>query len=367
VEPTESDEPDATADSGERPSRGRRRSSLVRSVASVAIGIALLVGVLPRLADLSEVWAAVRMMTWWGEVPALAAVAAFNIVTYQWVMMAALPGLRLRHAFLAGQISTAVSNTVPAGSLVGIGVTYAILSSVGHGTAAIARASVLTGWWNTLVKLAFPMVALLVLAVQGDINEGLLSAAAVGLALLLGAVGILVATTWSDRLARAAGRLAARVVDAIRRPFGKGPVGDWAEGFVRFRQQSASLLQRRWAHLTGATLLSHLSLFAVLYVSLRFLGVPASDVSGPEAFGAFSVVRLATALPITPGGLGIVEVGMSAALVVAGGAEALVVAAVLVYRVLTYLLQVVLGLVSMVVWRREDRAGASKVFRPEPT
>ena len=79
---------------------------------------------------------------------------------------------------MAGQISTAVTNTVPAGSLVGIGVTYAILSSFGHQGAAIALAAVLTGWWNTLVKFGLPVVALLGLSLQGDVNEGLLSAAA---------------------------------------------------------------------------------------------------------------------------------------------------------------------------------------------
>jgi uncharacterized protein (TIRG00374 family) len=81
------------------------------------------------------------------------------------------------------------------------------------------------------------------------------------------------------------------------------------------------------------------------------MGVPASDVSGPEALAAFAVVRLFTAVPITPGNLGIVEVGLTAALVVAGGEESLVVAAVLIYRALSYLLQVPLGLVAYAIWR----------------
>ncbi len=77
------------------------------------------------------------------------------------------------------------------------------------------------------------------------------------------------------------------------------------------------------------------------------------QVTWAEALGAFAFVRLATALPITPGGLGIVEVGMTAALVLAGGLESAVVAAVLVYRVLTYGLQVPLGMVSYAVWQRQ--------------
>ncbi|HSR14453.1 MAG TPA: YbhN family protein, partial [Gemmatimonadales bacterium] len=90
----------------------------------------------------------------------------------------------------------------------------------------------------------------------------------------------------------------------------------------------------------------------------RVTGVGADQVTAAEALGAFAIVRLATALPITPGGIGIVEVGMSAALVVTGGEETAVVAAVLVYRVLTYLLQVALGVVSYFFWRRACRREA---------
>jgi uncharacterized protein (TIRG00374 family) len=56
-------------------------------------------------------------------------------------------------------------------------------------------------------------------------------------------------------------------------------------------------------------------------------------------------------VPLTPGNIGIIEVGLAAGLVVAGGDESLVVAAVLIYRSLSYLLQVPLGLIAYVIWR----------------
>jgi uncharacterized membrane protein YbhN (UPF0104 family) len=64
-------------------------------------------------------------------------------------------------------------------------------------------------------------------------------------------------------------------------------------------------------------------------------------------------------LPITPGGVGVIELGMSAALVVAGGAEAQVVAAVLVYRALTYALQIPVGLVCWIIWRSRPHRPAT--------
>ena len=70
-------------------------------------------------------------------------------------------------------------------------------------------------------------------------------------------------------------------------------------------------------------------------------------------------MRLATAVPITPGGLGLVEVGMTAALVLVAGdgeqVEAAIMAAVLLFRALTYLFQVMLGVVCYLIWQREAR------------
>jgi uncharacterized protein (TIRG00374 family) len=340
------------------PPRSGKAKRIIQAVVSLAIGWALLVGVLPRLADLGEVWATVRGMTFI-QTAVLIGIAVWNVFGYQLVMMASLPGLRFRHAFLTGQIAAAVTNTVPAGSVVGIGVTYAVLSSFGHGAGNIAMASVLSGWWNALTIFALPSVAALVLALRGSTNTLLLSAAGVGLALLAAAIAVLVLVSTSERFARALGRISGRFVSGLRRLWRKGPVGGWDEGLARFQRGSAVLIRERWHLLTLATLVSHLSIFWVLLACLRDLGVGPEVISWPEALGAFAVVRLATAVPITPGGLGLVEVGLTAALVLIAGeaaaAESAVVAAVLLFRALTFLFQVMLGLVCYLAWRLEAR------------
>lgn len=337
------------------PSRAKR---LLQAVISLAIGWALLFGVLPRLADLNEVWTAVRSLTFL-QTAVLIGIAVWNLLGYQLVMMAALPGLRLRQAFLTGQIAAAVTNTVPAGSVVGIGVTYAVLSSFGHRAASIAMAAVLSGWWNTLVIFGLPSGAALILALRGGSNPLLLSAAGVGLALLAAAIAVLVLASTSERFARALGRVAARAVSALRRPFRRGPVSGWDEGFARFQRGSAMLIRQRWHLLTAATVISHLSVFWVLLACLRDLGVGPEVISWPEALGAFAVVRLATAVPITPGGLGLVEVGLTAALLLIAGTgaarESAIVAAVLLFRALTFLFQVILGIGCYLFWRRQAR------------
>jgi hypothetical protein len=83
--------------------------------------------------------------------------------------------------------------------------------------------------------------------------------------------------------------------------------------FVRFRKRTNSLLELRWHVLTLATLAGHLTVYLVLLVSLRVLGVTADEVTAVEAFAAWSFVRLLGSIPITPGGLGVVELGVTTA------------------------------------------------------
>ncbi len=340
-----------SAPEGGNPREPKRRwRRLLGVAASFALVAALLMGVLPTMADFGEVWDAIQSLTWL-ETASLFAAAGWNIITYQFIILAALPGLTLLRAFVVGQVSTSVTNTLPAGSAIGVGVTYAMFSSFGFATGSIAIASVVTGLWNTFVKLALPVVALALLTVSGSSNRALQSASLIGIAVLIGTIGLLTLIMSSERSARRAGERLGAIASQLTRPFKRGPFQEWGAGFVRFRSQSIHLLHRRWHLITLATVVSHLSLFALLLMSLRHMGVSADTVTGAEALAAFAVVRLVTAIPITPGNLGIVEVGLTAALVVAGGDESLVVAAVLIYRALSYLLQVPLGLVAYVIWR----------------
>jgi len=66
----------------------------------------------------------------------------------------------------------------------------------------------------------------------------------------------------------------------------------------------------------------------------------------------FSFARLLTAIPFTPGGLGVIELALITGLSAAGGPRASVTAAVLVFRALTYVLPIPLGAVTYVFWRR---------------
>jgi putative heme transporter len=325
----------------------------------IVLGIVVVVGtfafVLPRIADYGQVWRVVKGLTW-KQVFVLAVATLLNLVTFAPPWMAALPQLGFRRAFVVTQASTASTYVAPGGAAVGVALSYAMLRGWGLPADSVALAAALTGIWNQLALLGFPVVAFALLTLQREQNALLQSVAVIGLAVFAVAVGGFAVALSTPRFARKIGDAAARLVDRSLGIVRRKPVAWGGGSFVRFRHEAVGLLRRRWHVLTLATLAGQLSVFVVLLVSLRVLGESASELSAVEVFAAWSIVRLLGSLPITPGGLGVVEVGLTAALVGFGGDNAEVVAAVLLYRFLTIVPTLVLGLVAGATWRRLKRA-----------
>jgi len=327
-------------------------------------GLALLVIVgvfaflLPRIADYGSVWGELRQLGW-RQLAALVGAELLNLSTFAPPYMAALPGLGYWRASVITQASTASTYIAPGGAAVGMGLSFAMLRGWGFDPAAVALAVTLTGIWNQLFMLGAPAVGLVFLTFQGGSNAALQTVALIGLVVfVVAAVGFAVALS-SPRPARWIGDVAARFVTWTKRLIRRGPVHWNGESLVRFRLEAVELLRRRWLPLTLATVAGQVTVFVVLLVCLRTLGVDASQVTFTEAFAGWTLVRLLGSLPITPGGVGIVELGLTGALVGFGGANDAVVAAVLLYRVLTVVPTLVLGLVAGILWRRMRPAEAA--------
>lgn len=326
------------------------RPKVIRSVLSLAVVIVIFAGVLPRIADLSEVRATLVDMTWL-EVLTLVAVAGWNLITYWLLLMATLPGLGWVQAMVVTEASTAVANTLPGGQAFGVGITYSMFTSWGFRPSVVASSLVVSGVADLFAKLSLPLIALVVLAVGAETNPALITASVVGAAVLGGAVVVFAVALKSARSAQLVGEWLASAASVFLRFFGRRPVSGWGESAAAWRAETVELLRGGWWKVLGAALLSHASLFAVLLIALRHVGVPEAEVSWGEALGAFAVARLLTAFPVTPGGLGVIELGLVGALAVAGGDEVPVVAAVLVFRALTYLAQIPFGAITYLVWR----------------
>ena len=337
------------------PAKDARRTFNWRRLVGIAIGLAVIVAtfvfVLPRIADYREVWDVVKELSWW-QVAVLVAVTAVNLATYPPPWMVTLPGLRFRQAFVVTQASTAATYVAPGGAAPGIALSFAMLRGWGFGISSVTLAAALTGAWNQLTLLGFPAVALALLTLTGGEHALLQTAALVGVGVFVAVVAGFAGGLSSERLARRVGDLAARLVTRSLRTIRRAPVTWDGRSFVDFRSRALELLHTRWHVLTVATLAGQLTVFGVLLASLRMLDVPAGEVTVIEAFAAWSVARLLGSLPLTPGGLGVVELALTTLLVGFGGNRPGVVAAVLVYRFLTMVPTLVFGLLGGATWKR---------------
>lgn len=332
------------------PARGSRRRLFLAVLGAVLV-LATFVYFLPQIADYRDVWGALKQLSWpWAM--ALAGATILNLVTFAPPWQVVLPGLSFRAAFLLTQVSTAVSMVVPAGAAVGIAGSYGILRRWQFPRRDIGRAVTLVSLWSQFANLSYPILALFLLAVSGGSTPVLATAAFVGAAILGVAVAALAAVLASRRTAIGIGDLGAQTADWVLARMHRAPVAWGGPSFDRFRTDAADLLRRRWHVLTLATFAGTLTVFLVLLVSLRAFDVTGSEVSLVEAFAAWALARLLGTVPITPGGLGVVELGLTGALVAFGGPNVGVVAAVLVYRFLTMVPTILLGLAATAALKR---------------
>jgi uncharacterized protein (TIRG00374 family) len=132
----------------------------------------------------------------------------------------------------------------------------------------------------------------------------------------------------------------------------------------RFRTDSLDLVRRRRVHLTATAVASHAALFLVLLTCLRAVDGPGADVSGIVVLAVFSLTRLVTLVPVTPGALGVAELSYVAVPTAVGADPTGAAGAVLLFRFLTWFLPIPTGVVTWHQWQAAyptlSRTGTSR-------
>jgi uncharacterized protein (TIRG00374 family) len=191
----------------------------------------------------------------------------------------------------------------------------------------------LSGW----TLLAATVLSLITLVLMAGVGFGV--ADSVGDALNLGGVisGMLVFTViivfaWTrrDLILRSLVRPLGLVQRVLQHPKGDPRLLMQA---VAGRVAAVTPGPADWSVSAGWALASWVFDAACLVVAFLAVGAPIPWRALPLAYGA---AQLAANLPITPGGLGVVEGSLTIALVAYGGAHASTVAAVLVYRLISF-------------------------------
>jgi len=332
-----------------RPHRARKA---LRTLVSVALVAAIFGFALPRFASYRSVWASLDGMTW-PYVLLVGITAAASMASYWFMICAVLPSIRLRQAAVVNLSSNAVANTLPAGGALGMGVSWAMLSSWGVSTADYVLYTLVSGTWNVLARLGLPALALLIMLTVTRPGALLIAAATVGLAVLATAAAGLGLLVRSESFALRAGGALQAVLAIVCRLVRRQPPCDIPGSLLGFRRRAAALIAARGWRITATTLASNLLLWLVLLTCLRGVGLSQAQVPWQTSLAAFAFVRLLTALPLTPGGLGITELGLVGTLAagLGAGAGAQVTAAVLLWRAVTYLPPIPLGAAAYLVWQ----------------
>src|SRR5215218_5140291 len=263
-----------------------KRRFLSKRILFAAVGVVVIVATvayfLPTIADYRDVWAIVKGLSWRWVVTLLAA-TALNLATFAppWIIL--LPGLRFWPALMTTQAATALSIVFPGGAAVGVAGAYGMFRRRGFPPPHVARAVTLVSLWNQLANLAYPIVALFLLTAEGAETAVLATAAFVGAGILGVAIAGLVLVLYSRRMAEDIGEIAAQLANWAGHKLRRGPVTWGGREFEQFRREAAGVLRSRWHLLTIATFAGSLTVFAVLVVSLRALGVSGAEVTIAEA------------------------------------------------------------------------------------
>jgi uncharacterized membrane protein YbhN (UPF0104 family) len=246
-------------------------------------------------------------------------------------------------------VGTAVSKGVPLGGALGTAVRWSIARDARVTTPRFATMLIAYGIATTFVSWLLPFVALSVDMTQRRIEVIDWVLLAVMGVVLIASIAFWTFVLRSDRLerwgARRTRQMWARL--AKRMPATEGV--DPADGIAEVRAELLVVGRRPWTLLLrtiGAQVCGAL----ILLVALYGVGV-GPELSATEFFRLFFLTHLLGTFAPTPGGVGVVEAGMTGALVAAGVAAAPALAAVLLYRFLTYIAPIVLGASLYVGWR----------------
>jgi uncharacterized membrane protein YbhN (UPF0104 family) len=305
---------------GGRPSAPSPRRIAVQAtkiVLSLALTVALTVGGLPLVSGVP--WGAIAGAL--GTVPVIAVLALTalwlaGIWAHSLVFTASLPGLTKRRAMLLTLTGSSVSNVMPFGGAFGTALNYSMTRTWGHTRAAFVLFAVMTHLWGVAAKLALPILALVVLLATGSSSGSLLVPAVIALialAVLATVLGLILAR---EGFAASCGRLAERVVLSttmlVRRP----REVDVENAALDLRRQAIAMLRLGWRR-PAVGMVAYFALQGLLLWScLHLVG---ASITPAQVLAVYALERLLSVLVVTPGGLGVVEVGMTALLVAFGG------------------------------------------------
>lgn len=338
-----------------------KKKSLILGLVGLAFIVIIFWKVIPMIGSYSEAWDSLKSMGTLSIILIVVMVLLY-LAMYGLPFVAAAPGLKYWRAQQTNQAAFAISNGVPGGGAVGLGVQFGMLSTFGVTATSATAAITAVGLWSTFITLFFPILGVAAITLFGVSGDSHAATGLIGIAILVTVVVAFVLIMRSESLAVTIGNLGNKIIGPLRKHVKALAKLDLVPPITKFRQDMYDLLRKRWAALTLAQIAVSFTQFLILYVALR--GVEGWDTAGTSfaaAFAAFSISQLGLMIPITPGGLGTVDAAMIALLVSFGASEGSATAADLVWRASSFIPQIIIGIVALLAWYRKAGQALAKV------
>jgi uncharacterized protein (TIRG00374 family) len=315
------------------------RRRLVRTVFWLGVTGVSLYLVAPSLLDVLGSWDDLDRFApaWFAAMAALQAATLACLWALQYVALREPPWPAVITSQLAGN---ALAKIAPGGGAMGAALQYRMLvrSGVPGGRAASALTAV--NLLTFAVVLALPVLTIPSI-IRGGASRGLIEAMVIGLVVFVALFAIGTVMIALDGPLAWVGRLIQRLRNRIRRS--AEPLRRLPERLVRERNRIVDTLGPRWKRSLAATVGRWAFDYATLLAALAAVG---SHPRPALVLLAFCGAQLLAQIPVTPGGLGFVEAGLTGMLALAGVSAGNAVLATFAYRLFSYWLPLPLGLAA---------------------
>jgi uncharacterized protein (TIRG00374 family) len=315
-------------------------------------------GAWPRLSELNPIWFAVAL--------------AAELVSFTCNFALQRLALRTKAWFAvvtAGLTGNAVTNSLPGGDAVGAAVQFGMLTTAGFDTGTAVGGLTAFSLLGIGGLLALPIFALPAILAGVPVSPGLVHTAVVGIAgfVAFAVFGLIILRT--DWPLAAAGRAVQRLRNRLtrgRRP----PMTGLDKRLLDQRDAIRTVLDRKWWQ---AVLLTAGRLGFDYGCLLAALCATGADPRPSLVLLAYAAAGIVALVPLTPGGLGIVEASLSGLLVLAGVRAGDAVLAILAYRIASYWLPLLAGPPAYLLFRHRygrpvpRRATSGVDSRPPPS
>lgn len=347
---------------------GRLRDVVVR-LAGLGIVVVVLWLLFTRLVSWNDVVDAVEDLSG-ADWALLGLVSLIRLAVEPLLLMASTPDLRWGRALPGFLAPAATASVIPGPS--DLAVRYAMFRSWGYSGAQTSASVMLVFLYNTLAKVALPVVAVGLFLFFGRSNAQLETVAIIAAGILAGAVILIALLIRSESTARrighAIGTAAHRVASRFRVTTPDTLAADLADRAAHFRDRTGEVVRTRTHFAAAAAAAGQAALFAILLVSVRSVGIRSEQLDWVAVFAAFALVQILTSVPITPSGLGVAEAAYVALLTAASSTDLAgqVAAAAIIYRLLSWVIIIPLGGIAWAWWARSRRKGTVPAAGPEP-